>query len=287
MAPCSSPVLFWQSRAAALALFFGVASGSCFGHPAYQTVPATPYDHQMLRVHPLLATPTKGPGSISLLSVNRWMIELRAMPYQYFPRWQTPAEVNLAQAADCKGKAVALYAQMRRNGAQNLRIVIGKHHIYNSVTHAWVEWERPEGSFLLDPTFNELPIKTTEVDPGSYLPLYAYDGARKYRTASAGFVAPTTRVATGYNNRRYIPTTTGTTLARARLTGVGSRRFSPATTQYVRTPRPALDTQRAWSNARRLSSPNARGLRQAGAPIVTPNMQYLASAHRIAAASGM
>jgi hypothetical protein len=285
MAPCSSATLFWQRRAAAVALFFGLASGSCFGHPAYLTVPATPYDHQMLRVHPLLATPNKRPGSISLLSVNRWMIELRAMPYQYFPQWQTPAEVNLAQAADCKGKAVALYAEMRRNGAQNLRIVIGKHHIYNSVTHAWLEWERPEGSFLLDPTFNELPIKTSELNPRSYLPLYAYDGARKYRTASAGFLSPTARVATGYTTHRYISAATGTTFKRPGLTRIGSRPFSPATIQTLKTPRPTLDTQRAWSEARSLLSANARGIRRAGAPVVNPNTQYLVSAHRIAAAS--
>jgi hypothetical protein len=285
MAPGSSSALFWRRRIAALAVFFGVTSVSCFGHPAYLTVPATPYDHQMARVHPLLASAAKGPGSISLLSVNQWMTELHSMPYQYFHQWQTPAEVNLARAADCKGKALALYAQMRKNGAQNLRIVIGKHHINHSATHAWLEWDRPEGSLMLDPTFNELPIKTTELDPMTYLPLYAFDGARKYRAANADFFTPTTRVATGYSNQSSVSAATGTTFVRPRLTGIGSPAFSLATIQYVNRPRPTLDTQRSWSNARSLSAPTVAGVRRTGAPVVNPKTQYLFSAHPVAAAS--
>jgi hypothetical protein len=285
MASRSSPALFWRRRAAALALFFGVTSVSCLGHPAYLTVPATPYDHQMARVHPLLATADKAPGSISLLAVNQWMTELHAMPYQYFHQWQTPAEVNLARAADCKGKAVALYAQMRRNGAQHLRIVIGKHYISHSATHAWLEWDRPEGSLMLDPTFNELPIKTTELDPMTYVPLYAYDGARKYRAANADFFAPTTRVASGYSNHSSVSAATGTSFVRPRLTGVGSRGFSPATSQYLNRPRPTLATQYSWASARSLSAPNVAGVRRTGVPVVNPNTQYLVSAHGMTAVS--
>jgi hypothetical protein len=207
------------------------------------------------------------------------MAELHAMPYQYSPHWQTPTEVNLTQVADCKGKAVALYTEMRRNGAQNLRIVIGKHHLYNSVTHAWLEWDRPEGSFTLDPTFNETPIRTTELDPMSYLPFYAYDGARKYRVTNGGFLAPTTRVATGGSSHPYIPPTSATTLATPSLTGVGSRPLYPAATQYLNTSSLTLDSQRAWSHARSLSSRTTASSRQRGATtVMDTGTQYLVSA---------
>ena len=285
MVACSSPALFWHRRLAALALFFG-ATVSCFGHPAFLTVPATPYDRQMVRVRPSLAAANKGPGAVSSLSINRWMSELRAIPYHYSGRWQTPAEVNFAQTADCKGKAVALYAQMRRNGAQNLRIVIGKHFIHNSVTHAWLEWDKPEGSFMLDPTFNETPVKTAELDPMSYLPFYAYDGAHKYRVANAGPIPQTTRVATGGTSHRYIPATTRTTFARPGLNGGGTPSLYSATpTQYLYPPRSTRDNQSAWSNARRLSSQIAGGFRRAAGPVVSPETQYLVSPHPIAAVS--
>jgi hypothetical protein len=287
MASCSSPALLWRRGVAALALVFAfsLTSVSCFGHSAYLTVPATPYDHQMARVHLLLATADKGSGAISLLSINVWMAELHAMPYQYFHQWQTPAEVNSARAADCKGKAVALYAQMRRSGAQNLRVVIGKHYIDHSATHAWLEWERPDGIFVLDPTFNELPIKTTELNPTTYLPLYAYDGARKYRAANAGLFAPNTRVASGYGNNPHMSGANGARWQRSsRFTGVGTRTFSTGTTQSLKRPRPTLETQLSWSRAR-LSSYNRGGLRPAGAPRVNSNTQYLFAAHRISAVS--
>ncbi len=94
---------------------------------------------------------------------------------------------------------------MRQNGATNLWLVIGKHHIYDSVTHAWLEWETTAGTFVLDPTFNETPVRTAELDPMIYLPIYAYDGVRKYRVSNAGSFAPTTRVASGVNDRSRLP----------------------------------------------------------------------------------
>ncbi len=189
----------------------------------------------MIRVDPVLnATNTmKWPSSVSFLAVNQWMTELRAMPYHYSAHWQTPTEVSFAQASDCKGKAVTLYAQMRSGGAKNVRIVIGKHHLYDSATHAWLEWQTTGGSYTLDPTFNETPIKTTELDPMTYLALYAYDGFHKYRVSNAGFLPPTTRVATGKNYRFDASSTNATTFARPEFTGRGSGQFASATTQYL------------------------------------------------------
>jgi hypothetical protein len=282
----SLPARLLRKCVAALAIFIGFLSISCFGQPVFLPVPATPYDRQMTRVYPTLTSASmQWSGPISLLVVSQWMTALRAMPYQYSGHWQTPAEVDVAQAADCKGKAVALYAQMRQNGAKNVRVVIGKHHLYDTATHAWLEWETAGGTYTLDPTFNETPIKTAELDPLTYLRLYAYDGARKYRIGNAGFLAPTSRVATGYSNHIYIPASTGTTFARPGFTGVGARPFYPATTQYLNTPRPMLSSQQLWSGGGSLSSPNTGVVRGTGIPVVNPNTHYLASAHPIVATS--
>lgn len=238
---------FLRKRFLILALLVGAASVSAFGQPVFFTVPKTPYDHQMVRVSVALASRAtmQKPSSISSLALNEWMTELRAIPYHYSKYWQTPAEVDDAEATDCKGKALALYAKMRGNGATNLRLVIGKHHIYDTVTHAWLEWENTAGSFVLDPTFNEAPVRTAELDPMIYLPIYAYDGVRKYRVSNAGFIAPTTRVASGVNSQGRLPL------------------INPATPQFASPARPGLSLRGESSTGAQAS---AQGYGLAGRP---------------------
>jgi transglutaminase-like putative cysteine protease len=130
----------------------------------------------------------------SLTRINQWLTNLRAIPYQYSPQWKTPAQVSSDIAADCKGKAILLYAIMRANGARHLRFVIGKRHFADQRTHAWLEWETTMGTFLLDPTFNTAVERVGGSEPTRYIPHYAYLGARKYRAtdyrpSSAAIVA--------------------------------------------------------------------------------------------------
>jgi predicted transglutaminase-like cysteine proteinase len=146
---------------------------------------ATPYDRQMSRVQPTLAAPSGYTvEGISFALVNEWMIELRAMPYRYSREWRTPSEVEGARAADCKGKALALYDRLQLNGAANVRFVIGKRRASDSQTHAWLEWKMGTGILLLDPTFNwTATIKMS--DPRSYIAFYGYAGAHKYQAANS------------------------------------------------------------------------------------------------------
>jgi predicted transglutaminase-like cysteine proteinase len=161
---------------------------SGFAQPVFFAVKSTPYDRQMARVQPvLLAPPHDSVGRIQLAQLNRWMSSLRDMPYRYSKRWKTPAEVNSAKVADCKGKAVALYEKLRANGAHKVRVVIGKHRAEDLLTHAWVEWETKSGTYLLDPTF-ESNLAPVAQYPSTYIPFYAYEGAQKYRAATAMFV---------------------------------------------------------------------------------------------------
>jgi len=168
-------------------LIFG--SGSTSVALAAQTtffeVTATPYDRQMLRVESTMAA-RRGYSmeGLSFTLVNQWMFELRAMPYRYSKQWQTPAEVEVARMADCKGKAVALYDRMQLNGATNLRLVIGKRRASDFRTHAWLEWDTDYGTVLLDPTFNwAATIKTA--NRWSYIPFYGYKGTHKYQAAKS------------------------------------------------------------------------------------------------------
>ena len=148
----------------------------------FLTVSGTPYDQQMTRVSDVLNAGT-GPrvSRTSLVALNQWISGLRAMPYQYSPRWKTPVEVQSTRSGDCKAKAIALYEKLRENGARHVRLVIGKHRASDFRTHAWIEWETLQGTFLLDPTFNWTATRTEEQNRSSYIPFYAYESGHKYR----------------------------------------------------------------------------------------------------------
>jgi hypothetical protein len=161
------------------------SAATSFADALLLTVKATPYDNQMSRIRPVLTTAGAATDRTSLAVVNEWMTDLREIPYQYHLVWKTPSEVESREASDCKGKAVALYRRMKENGASNVRLVIGKRAPTSRMTHAWLEWETSNGSYMLDPTFNYTATRSENVGKRSYVPLYAYAGAKKFRAASA------------------------------------------------------------------------------------------------------
>src|SRR5256886_17626977 len=66
----------------------------------------------------------------------------------------------------------------------NVRFVIGKRCMSDSLTHAWLEWDTQMGTLLLDPTFNWTATIKLD-DPRSYIAFYGYDGAHKYQAANS------------------------------------------------------------------------------------------------------
>jgi hypothetical protein len=171
-----------------LAALVSFASSSAFADALLLTVDATPYDRQMTPIRPVLTSTGSGADRTSLAVVNMWMADLRDIPYQYHLVWKTPEEVEARQPADCKGKAVALYRRMTQNGAKNLRLVIGRRTPTSRMTHAWLEWQSDRGTLVLDPTFNYSATPAKKIRRNSYVPLYAYAGAKKFRAAT-DFVA--------------------------------------------------------------------------------------------------
>ena len=171
------------------AILFGVCCVSCFARPLLLSVKSTPYDNQMTRIRPVLQTTAKSQREISLDVVNRWIGNLRAIPYEFSREWKTPSEVEIAPAADCKGKAVALYERMQASGATNVRLVIGKRTFASRQTHTWLIWETSNGSYVLDPTINWMARREEQAGDHSYIPFYAYAGNRKYRATTATLLA--------------------------------------------------------------------------------------------------
>ena len=164
---------------------------SAFAQSNYISVNSTPYDRQMTRIRPILAS---GAGhteqNLSFGLVNHWIGDLRAIPYGFSKEWKTPDEVQTGAFADCKGKAVALYNVMHSRGAGNVRLVIGKRLWSSHKTHAWLEWTTGGGTYILDPTINWSAFRAERTGRSSYIPLYAYAGTRKFRAGtSTGLLA--------------------------------------------------------------------------------------------------
>ena len=161
------------------------ASPSLFADALLFAVQATPYDKQMARIRPVLTASSRTSSNrVSLNIVNRWMRDLRSIPYGFTAMWKTPDEAQSGAPADCKAKAVALYEKMRANGATNVRLVIGKRTASSRRTHAWLAWETKSVSYVLDPTFNWTACTARQVGKRNYQPLYAYAGKKKFRAAS-------------------------------------------------------------------------------------------------------
>jgi predicted transglutaminase-like cysteine proteinase len=164
----------------------GLCATSAFADSMFLTVNSTPYDRQMSRIQPVLFTGSKAnDADLTVGQVNHWMQDLRAIPYGFSMQWKTPGEVRTAASADCKGKAVALYQQMRESGARNVRLVIGKRSAGSRLTHTWVEWSANGGTYVLDPTINWSACRAEQLHGASYVPFYAYAGSRKYRALTA------------------------------------------------------------------------------------------------------
>jgi predicted transglutaminase-like cysteine proteinase len=174
-----------------IAAFTCFAFFPCFAEPVLLSVPTTPYDRQMTRIQPILVSHTSDAQkeNLSMSMVNHWIKGLREIPYGFSQEWKTPQEVETAPAADCKGKAVALYEKMQSHGAHNVRLVIGRRTPTSRKTHAWLEWNTENGTFVLDPTINWSAFRSNELASNSYQPLYAYAGTQKYRAVTSALVA--------------------------------------------------------------------------------------------------
>jgi hypothetical protein len=167
-----------------------LSSLSCFANSLYLNVNSTPYDRQMARIRPVLFSgDAASKQDLSMALVNHWIGDLRTIPYGFSTEWRTPAEVQTGSVADCKGKAVALYDMMHSRGAEDLRLVIGKRTVASRKTHAWLEWTTAGNTYVLDPTINWAACRADRLGNSSYIPLYAYAGARKYRAAAAALYA--------------------------------------------------------------------------------------------------
>ena len=96
--------------------------------------------------------------------------------------WQTPEETEALGTGDCADKSVWLYAHLKQNGYQNVRLVIGKYRSIDTIFHVWVVYTDDQGkSYLLDPAIQKKVWEAACFEEGYYKAFYSYDGASRYR----------------------------------------------------------------------------------------------------------
>lgn len=68
--------------------------------------------------------------------------------------WQTPKKTKKEQEGDCEDKAIFLWDLLRKQGIKS-QVIFGwvyKSDIKNGSGHAWVEYEKENSTYILDPT---------------------------------------------------------------------------------------------------------------------------------------
>ncbi len=147
-------------------------------------IPATPFDHKMDLAGALYFQPTSPIESI--VSIEELFMRAKSIRYVPDPPgedyWQTPQETQARWAGDCEDKAIWLFAELKKNGYHDLRLVIGRYRSVDKKFHVWLTRIDDENNVLiLDPTTQKKIWKASDFEKGFYQPLYSFDGINRYR----------------------------------------------------------------------------------------------------------
>jgi hypothetical protein len=125
-----------------------------------------------------VAPPLDGkPEPLQILFLKARMIHY-SWDRQDTERWQSAEETAKVFRGSCADKAIWLYTHLRRNGYQNVSLVIGRYSPSSTVLHMWVGYQDPDGeSYLLDPTIQRKPWKTEAFSEKLYKRLVIIDGS--------------------------------------------------------------------------------------------------------------
>ena len=105
-----------------------------------------------------------------------------ARSFRYVPdsprddNWQTAEETDARQSGDCEDKALWLYRELKRNGYENVQLVVGKYRPSDTAMHAWVFYTDETGkNIILDPTTQRKPWKAEDFSKNFYRPFFSYN----------------------------------------------------------------------------------------------------------------
>lgn len=149
-------------------------------------IQGTPFDGKLVRVG-FFDIYTDSPALTQRSGLEELFAIARAFRYSGDRRgdhWQTPQETAQKRSGDCEDKAVWLYARLKQNGIENVRLVIGKYKSMDRSFHVWVQVADPDGSiFILDPAAQKRIWRSGDFSGGFYNALYSYDGKNRFKHA--------------------------------------------------------------------------------------------------------
>jgi len=98
----------------------------------------------------------------------------------YMP--QTPEQTEASKSGDCKAKSLWVASKLNDRG---VRFVIGKAKAGQSMSHAWLIWNGPEGWTILDATLYSSPLQPERLSPSQFVPIYSFAPSGKFVHAMA------------------------------------------------------------------------------------------------------
>jgi hypothetical protein len=146
-------------------------------------IQATPYDNRLDASGAFSGTA----GSVlgSLRPSDDLFMRARSIRYVADAKgndyWQSPQETQARWSGDCEDKALWLFAELKKNGHSNVRLVVGRFRSTGGY-HVWVTMGDAQGNvWVLDPTAQKKIWKASDFGPGYYKALYSFDGINRYR----------------------------------------------------------------------------------------------------------
>lgn len=149
-------------------------------------IQATPFDHKLMMAGGFETRFAGIVSGTSLPSSDGLFLQAHSIRYVADPvqqdHWQTPEETQARWAGDCEDKAVWLFAQLKKSGYSNVRLVVGRYRSLDKNYHVWVTMADDSGHILiLDPTAQRRVWKNTDFGQEYYKALYSFDGFNRYR----------------------------------------------------------------------------------------------------------
>jgi len=147
-------------------------------------VTATPFDNRVLATGLFFENNVISEPASWRSSVEELFAVAKSFRYVHVPgnHWQTPEETQARGSGDCADKSVWLYAQLKKNGYENVRLMIGKYRSIDPLFHVWVAYTDDQGrSLILDPAAQKRIWEAGQFGEGFYKTLYSYDGQGRYR----------------------------------------------------------------------------------------------------------
>lgn len=147
-----------------------------------RTVDITPFDLKIM-ASGFYGITSEAPES-GRRTVQQIFDQAAAFQYErddHYDDWQEPSVTEKLKRGDCEDMAVWVYRELKKNGYENVRIMVGKFEVKDRNHHTWAVCAAPDGDdWIVDPALARKIWKRSDLLPEVYVPAYSFDGQSKY-----------------------------------------------------------------------------------------------------------